>query len=69
MVNQPVIPLCGISILEFAKKRGIEIGLFCVVHTFGRQLNWNVHFHLSVTRGGINHKLSDGEISTLMPRW
>ncbi|PSW76680.1 transposase, partial [Photobacterium damselae] len=40
----------------FAKKRGIEIGLFCVVHTFGRQLNWNVHFHLSVTRGGINNK-------------
>ncbi len=42
--------------MSFAKKRGIEIGLFCVVHTFGRQLNWNVHFHLSVTRGGINIK-------------
>ncbi|SPY46034.1 Putative transposase [Photobacterium damselae] len=48
--------MAHISILSFAKKRGIEIGLFCVVHTFGRQLNWNVHFHLSVTRGGINHK-------------
>ena len=48
---------CAVSaFLSFAKKRGIEIGLFCVVHTFGRQLNWNVHFHLSVTRGGINLK-------------
>ncbi|GAW47249.1 hypothetical protein PDPJ_3_00070 [Photobacterium damselae subsp. piscicida] len=31
---------CAVSaFLSFAKKRGIEIGLFCVVHTFGRQLN------------------------------
>ncbi|SPY45035.1 Putative transposase [Photobacterium damselae] len=41
---------------HYTKKRGIDIGLFCVVHTFGRQLNWNVHFHLSVTRGGVNLK-------------
>lgn len=30
------------AFLSFAKKRGIDIGLFCVVHTFDRQLNWNV---------------------------
>ncbi len=46
---------CAISaFLSFATKNGgIEIGLFYVVHTFGRQLNWNFHFH---TRGGINLK-------------
>ena len=47
--------VCGNSpLLKWAKKRGIVIGIFCVLHTFGRQLNWNVHLHISVTRGGLD---------------
>jgi len=45
---------CAAKILiKWAKKKGVEIGIFCALHTYGRQLNWNTHIHLSVTRGGI----------------
>lgn len=48
---------CGnLPLLNWAKKKGIEVGAFCVLHTFGRQLNWNVHLHLSVSRGGLDLK-------------
>lgn len=40
-------------ILKVGKKQGIVVGLFTVLHTFGRSLVWNIHIHLSVTRGGI----------------
>ncbi|WGM18190.1 transposase (plasmid) [Arsenophonus nasoniae] len=35
-----------------ARKQGIEIGIFCALHTYGRQLNQHPHVHVSVTRGG-----------------
>jgi hypothetical protein len=41
------------TLIAWAKKKGIEIGIFCALHTYGRQINWNAHIHLSVTRGGI----------------
>lgn len=40
-------------LLGWAKSQGLEIGIFCALHTYGRKLNWNTHLHLSVTRGGI----------------
>lgn len=40
--------------LRFARKMGIEIGIFCALHTYGRQLGQHPHIHLSITRGGLN---------------
>ena len=49
--------LCQIAVdnlLYAAKKRGLKIGIFCALHTFGRRLTWHPHVHVSVTLGGIN---------------
>jgi hypothetical protein len=40
-------------IKKVAGKRGILPGIFTALHTFGRDLKWNVHVHLSVTCGGL----------------
>ncbi|WGM14908.1 transposase zinc-binding domain-containing protein [Arsenophonus nasoniae] len=39
------------AMLKHAKRQGLEIGIFCALHTYGRQLNQHPHIHLSVTRG------------------
>jgi hypothetical protein len=36
-----------------AQRKGILPGIFTALHTFGRDLPWNVHVHLSVTCGGV----------------
>ncbi|MEX9996895.1 IS91 family transposase [Providencia vermicola] len=41
------------AMLKHAKRIGLEIGIFCALHTYGRQLNQHPHIHLSVTRGGL----------------
>lgn len=41
------------ALLRWARKQGIEIGIFAALHTYGRRLNQNPHIHLSVTRGGL----------------
>ena len=46
-------PLAANIILAFAGKKGILPGIFTALHTHGRDLKWNVHIHLSVTRGGL----------------
>ena len=40
--------------LYAAGKRGLDIGIFCALHTHGRRLNWHPHVHVSVTCGGID---------------
>ena len=40
-------------LLKLAKKKGIMPGIFTSLHTFGRDLKWNTHVHISVTRGGL----------------
>ncbi len=42
--------------LRWAHKQGIEIGIFCALHTYGRELNQHPHIHVSVTRGGLDIK-------------
>ena len=44
------------AMLRFARKMGIEIGIFCALHTYGRQLGQHPHIHLSITRGGLDVK-------------
>ena len=45
--------LAATIILKVAGKKGIRPGIFTALHTFGRDLKWNVHVHLSVTVGGL----------------
>ncbi|CCI78518.1 unnamed protein product [Klebsiella pneumoniae subsp. rhinoscleromatis SB3432] len=42
------------AMLRWACKQGIEVGIFCARHTYGRQLNQHPHIHVSVTRGGLD---------------
>jgi len=42
------------AMLRWARKQGIEVGIFCALHTYGRQLNQHPHIHVSVTRGGLD---------------
>lgn len=44
--------------LKHARKLGIEVGMFCVLHTYGRQRNQHPHTHVSITRGGLDVKHS-----------
>ena len=44
------------AMLKWARKQGIEPGIFCALHTYGRQLNQDPHIHVSVTRGGLDVK-------------
>lgn len=49
--------LCQLAVnnlLYAAKQKGLKIGIFCALHTFGRRLTWHPHVHVSVTLGGIN---------------
>ncbi|BBJ69775.1 hypothetical protein ECC18A13_p10170 (plasmid) [Enterobacter sp. 18A13] len=46
------------AMLRWARKQGVEVGIFCALHTCGRQLNQHPHIHLSVTRGGLDIKHS-----------
>lgn len=45
----------GAEVLQsIADQRGIKVGIFMALHTFGKDLKRNVHLHLSVTCGGIH---------------
>lgn len=49
--------LCQLAVdnlLYAANKLGLDIGIFCALHTFGRRLTWHPHVHASVTLGGMN---------------
>ncbi|WP_206196894.1 IS91 family transposase [Zooshikella ganghwensis] len=61
-------------ILKVAKKKGVTPGIFTALHTFGRDLKWNVHVHLSTTRGGLCADQSTWQSlyfakHSLMPMW
>ncbi|WP_080224002.1 IS91 family transposase [Pseudomonas syringae] len=49
--------LCRLAVdnlLYAGQRRGVEVGVFCAIHTYGRRLNWHPHIHVSVTLGGID---------------
>ena len=57
------LPAIGANVLlDIAKKKGLTIGIFLALHTFGRQMNRNVHLHLSSTLGGLT---ADGQWKSL----
>ncbi len=39
--------------LKHARRLRLEIGIFCALHIYGRQLSQHSHIHLSVTRGSL----------------
>jgi len=48
--------LAALCVTSIAKSKSLLVGLFAALHTFGRDLKWNPHIHLSTTTGGINSK-------------
>jgi len=52
LLNQ-LSPLAAKTVQTVAHKKPCLPGIFTALHTFGRDLKWNVHVHLSVTRGGL----------------
>lgn len=60
---------------KISKKRGLEIGIFVAIHTFGSKLNRHVHVHLSVPLGGLTNnrtkwkKMAGFSKYELMPLW
>lgn len=58
--------LCRLAVdnlLYAAGLRGLDIGIFCAIHTYGRRLNWHPHIHVSVTCGGIDAHTESGRKS------
>lgn len=53
---QELSRLAADTLLKLAKKKDLLPGIFTALHTFGRDLKWNPHVHLSTTRGGINEE-------------
>ncbi|MBT2375378.1 IS91 family transposase [Pseudomonas fluorescens] len=46
--------LAADNLLHAAQRRGLYIGLFGAIHTYGRRLNWHPHVHLSATAGRLD---------------
>ncbi len=52
LLKEPSRLAAGI-IKKVAARKGVIVGIFTALHTFGRNLKWNVHVHLSTTGGGL----------------
>jgi len=65
--------LAARALKKLAANKGVIPGMFMAIHTFGRKLNWNVHLHVSVTRGGLTKdnqwKSLFFKSKTLMTMW
>lgn len=48
--------LAANALTTMTRKKGITPGIFMAIHTFGRRMNWNIHLHVSVTRGGLTEE-------------
>ncbi len=57
-INRPLLnrvaPIPANIMTELAKQKKIIPGIFMAIHTFGRDLKRNVHFHLSITLCGLS---------------
>ncbi len=60
--------LAADNLLYAAEQRGLTTGIFGALHTYGRQLNWNCHIHLSWTTGGINEHGAWKKLSFALPK-
>jgi hypothetical protein len=67
-------PLAAKTVQKAARKKGLLPGLFTALHTFGRDIKWHVHIHLSVTLGGLTEDQSAWKAlyfhkRVIMPMW
>lgn len=46
------------AMLRWARRHSVEVGIFCALHTYGRQLNQHPHIHQSVPRGRLDIQYS-----------
>lgn len=65
--------LAANTLINIAKKRGLTIGIFAALHTYGRQINFNCHIHLSIAEFGLNRqgklKTFSFKFGLLMSQW
>ena len=66
--------LAAATVQQVAGHRGALPGIFTALHTFGRDLKYNVHVHLSVTLGGLSADHSRWKTlyfpkRKIMPQW
>jgi hypothetical protein len=66
--------LAANPVLKVAQQKNVVPGIFTALHTFGRDLKYNVHVHLSVTRGGLSDDHSAWKSlyfakRQVMPQW
>ncbi|PSW27703.1 IS91 family transposase ISVsa21 [Photobacterium phosphoreum] len=61
------------TLLNIATKKSLIIGIFAALHTYGRQLNFNCHIHLSLAEYALNKqgdlKIFSFKFSELMKQW
>lgn len=76
--NRPLLgqlsPLAAKTVQAVAGKKKCLPGIFTALHTFGRDLKWHVHIHLSVTLGGLSEDHSAWKRlyfpkALIMPMW
>lgn len=51
-----LLQLAASMLQRLAQHKGIRLGMFAALHSFGRDLKLNPHVHISTTRGGLNKK-------------
>ena len=71
---QKITKIAADCLLMQAKKKDLHIGIFTALHSFGSQLNRNVHVHLSTTAQGLTNDGSQLKSiffpkNALMSRW
>jgi hypothetical protein len=49
-----IVKITAAIINKLAKQKNLIPGIFAAIHTFGRDLKANVHFHVSITSGGLS---------------
>ena len=61
------------TLQDFAEQYGLMVGIFCALHTFGRDLKFNTHVHVSITCGGLNKHGKWKKLryvkNVIMPKW
>ncbi len=67
-------PLAAKTVQKVARQKKCLPGIFTALHTFGRDLKWHVHIHLSVTLGGLSEDHSAWQTlyfpkRQIMPMW
>lgn len=49
-----LVKLTATIITKLGQQKNLVPGIFAAIHTFGRDLKANVHFHVSITSGGLS---------------